>query len=180
MNNVISPGERRELRAVVRQRIKVLRADVKQRKAEMVAEAELRLIERYRDNDKAANDTSWRISQILGQAFNDIQDVVDQANAANEDLALRYTAPSMGQLRQTGNDKAQLHRALMTGIDAQVEAAQLALDRQEADLLQTLAMGSLESDAAREFLASIPTAAELVPSTRLRELEAQFDGGDRR
>lgn len=178
MSDVITPGERRELRAVVRQRIKVLRADVKQRRAEMIAEAEVRLVERYRDNDKAANDVSWRINQILSQAFKDIQDVVEQANATNADLALRYRAPSMGQLQQTGNDKPQLHRALMTGIDAQVESAQLALDRQEADLLQTLAMGSLESTAARAFLAGIPSAADLVPSARLRELEAQFDGGE--
>lgn len=52
MTEMIPPGERRELRSVVRQQFKVLRAEVKQRELELKAEAERRLVERYRDEDK--------------------------------------------------------------------------------------------------------------------------------
>jgi hypothetical protein len=58
-----------------------------------------------------------------------------------------------------------------------VQQALLALDRQEADLLRNLALDALETDAARGFLDRIPTVADLVPSRRLREIEAQFDSG---
>jgi hypothetical protein len=44
------------------------------------------------------------------------------------------------------------------------------VERQEADLLRTLAVEALESEEARAFLKMIPSVAELVPSTRLNEL----------
>lgn len=78
--------------------------------------------------------------------------------------------------RRTEN-RDQLHRALMAGINEQVKQASLALDRQEADLLRSLSLETLESSAAREFLNRIPAVAELVPSRRLREIESAFDEG---
>lgn len=42
---------------------------------------------------------------------------------------------------------------------------------EEADLLRSLAVGVVESDEARQFLTDIPTVAQLVPSTRLLEIE---------
>jgi len=79
-------------------------------------------------------------------------------------------------VNRQGEDRTQLHRALVAGVKQQVVAAALALDRQEADLLRALAMEGLESEAARAFLARIPTVAELVPAARLREIEAAYDG----
>lgn len=176
MNELMTPGERRELRSVVKQRMKVLRADVKLRRLELVAEAEKRLVDRYRDHDKLVSDLGWRIAQVMDQANKDIRALVEQANKDTEDLGadIRSEAKSP-YITHSGGDRAQLHRALIAGIDAQVEAANLQLDRQEADLLQTLALESLETEAARNFLYSIPTVAELVPSQRLREIEAAFD-----
>ncbi len=55
------------------------------------------------------------------------------------------------------------------------DQAQLTLDRQEADLLRSLALEGLETPAARAFLERIPTVGELVPSARLREIEQMFD-----
>lgn len=176
MTELMTPGERRELRAVVKQRMKVLRADVKLRRLELVAEAERRLVERYRSHDKVVEDLGWRVSQIVDQADKDIKALVEQANAEHEDLGAKVQRSLANPcLTHSGGDRQQLHRALIAGIDAQVESANLALDRQEADLLQSLALETLETEAARAFLGRIPTVGELVPAERLREIESAFD-----
>jgi hypothetical protein len=174
---MMTPGDRRELRAVVRQRMKVLRADVRLRRTELIAEAEARLAERYREHDKAVEDVNWRIAQVVDAADKDIRELLAQLTAQRDDITLRRISGLLPpRVSVLSEDRAQLHRTLMAGIDAQVDHALAALDRQEADLLQTLALGSLQTDAARGFLAQIPTVAELVPSARLREIEAAFDG----
>ena len=66
----------------------------------------------------------------------------------------------------------ELRRLANTRITAQVKGALLRLDRDEADLLRTLAVGAIESEEARIFLDRIPTVGELVSSARLAELEA--------
>jgi lipopolysaccharide biosynthesis regulator YciM len=174
----ITPGERRELRSVVRQQMKVLRTEIKQRREELIAEAESRLVEKYRDEDRRADELGWRIRQIA-----------DEANRALEDALRDYEDLAEGgkwaqswnstfrvpQVHRKNEDRSQLHRALVAGIESQVRQAELQLQRQEADLLRDLAMESLETSAARAFLGRIPTVAELVPSRRLREIETQFD-----
>ena len=173
----IPPSERRELRSVVRQQFKVLRTEVKQRELELVSEAELRLMERYRDEDKAIEDLNWRIKEIATDAQRQIDDLMHQhEDKADGGKWSRYAGriQASGVSRKT-EDRAQLRRALEAGIKEQVKQATLALDRQEADLLKALAMDALESDAARDFLMRIPAAAELVPSARLREIESAFD-----
>jgi hypothetical protein len=175
VSSEITPGERRELRSVVRARMKVLRAEVQQRRAELIAEAEGRLVDRYLDHDKTIDDLNWRIKQVADQANKDVRALVEGVLKDNEGLSLVADEIRAPYLRRQNEDRSQLHRALRAGIDAQVESATLDLDRREADLLQSLAMGSLETDAARAFLAGIPTVGELVPAARLREIEAAFD-----
>jgi hypothetical protein len=175
----IPPGERRELRSVVRAQFKVLRTEVKQRRLELEAEAEGRLVDRYRAEDKRVDDLNWRIQELAREAQRQIDDLL---KAHGEDVEGGQWGRWAGQLslrpvsRKT-EDRNQLHRALLAGIAEQVSQAMLALDRQEADLLRALAMEGLETDAAREFLVRIPTVAELVPSARLRQIEAAFDQG---
>ena len=178
MSELIPPGERRELRAVVRQQIKVLRAEVKQRKSELVAEAEARLMERYRDEDKKANDLMWRICQLTDDVNRQLEDLMKEYEVGEDGGNWRRGYGSAFQpptVYRVTEDRKQLHKALLAGIDVQVEQAQLNLDRQEADLLRSLAMEALETEQARAFLGRIPTVAELVPSKRLNEIERQFD-----
>lgn len=177
MSDLIPPGERRELRSVVRQQFRVLRTEVKQRETELLAEAESRLMERYRDDDKRVDDTNWKIREIARDAQRQIEDLLKEVGLQED--GGRWGA-SAGRLTVTGvtrksEDRTQLHKAMVAGIKEQVSQACLGLDRQEADLLRSLAMESLQTEQARAFLNRIPTVAELVPSRRLREIEAAFD-----
>jgi hypothetical protein len=182
-NPTMTPGERRELRTVVRQRMKVLRADVAQRRMELLAEAERRLMERYRQQDKAVEDLNFAIAEVVEKASREVTDLIIAARGDADGVSIRrpvrLTTPRVGTHSE---DRAQLHRAMVAGVEAQVKTALLDLDRKEADLLQSLALSTLETDEARRFLAAIPSVAELVPSSRLLEIEAAFGepGGERR
>jgi hypothetical protein len=174
--SLIPPAERRELRAVVRSQFKVLRTEVKQRETELIAEAERQLMERYRDDDKRMDDLNWRIRQVVDQANNDIRDFLKELSDLEDGGRFsRVYGLSYPHVNRKSEDRTQLHAALTSGIKAQVQSAVLSLDRQEADLLRQLALESLESAEAQAFLARIPTVAELVPSARLKEIEAAFD-----
>lgn len=176
MSSEMTASERRELRTVVRQRFKVLRADVKQRHLELLAEAETRLVERYRDQDKQIEDLNFRMAEITEQASREITDLILAVRGEADGVSIRRPVRlNTPRINAYSEDRSQLHRAMVAGIDAQVKTALLDLDRREADLLQNLALTGIESGAAREFLASIPTVAELVPAARLREIETAFD-----
>jgi hypothetical protein len=175
-NAAMTPGERRELRTVVRQRLKVLRADVAQRRMELLADAEARLVERYRAQDKQIEDLNFRIAEIAEQASRDITDLIIGARGETEGVSIRRPVRlQTPRLSSYTEDRSQLHRAMVAGVEAQVKTALLGLDRQEADLLQQLALQTIETDAARQFLATIPSVGELVPAARLAEIEATFD-----
>lgn len=178
MTDLMTPGERRELRTVVKQRMKVLRADVAQRRMELLAEAESRLVERYRAQEKAIEDLNFAIAEAVEKASREVTDLIIAARGDADGVSIRRPVRLQPPRITTHiEDRAQLHRAMIAGIESQVKTALLNLDRQEADLLQTLALQTLETDAAREFLGQIPSVAELVPAARLREIEAAFDGG---
>jgi hypothetical protein len=171
-------GERTELRSVVRGQFKVLRGEVEQRRAELAAEAAEQVRRRYATTDKQLDDLNWRVEQIVEQANKDIRDAIQAVQAGSEHGQWTWSgalhAPHVNYIRE---DRFALQGALSSGIDAQAKAALLTLERQEADLLRQLAMGGLESEEARAFLAAIPSVGELVPASRLQEIEAAFDDG---
>lgn len=184
MNDQITPGERRELRSVIRQQFKVLKAEVLQRKVELESEVEQRIAARYHQQDELQR----QALEILERAQNDMRLAVQSAlRTLNEQAGTSFSfdANIYGEhrLRSTHKDnRTQDRKALIAGVLEQVRVASLQLDRDEADLLRALATDSLESDEARGWLGKIPTVAELVPDRRLREIEAALgdvDGADR-
>jgi hypothetical protein len=174
----ITAAERRELRTVVRAQFKVLRGEVEQRRKELAAEAAGQVRRRYATADKQVDDLNWRISQVVDQANKDIRDAVKAAQAESDGGQWSWSgAIHAPRISHQHEDRYALNGALSTGIDAQARGALLTLERQEADLLRQLAMGALETEEARAFLAAIPSVGELVPASRLQEIEAAFDEG---
>jgi hypothetical protein len=175
----MTQAERRELRSVVRGQFKVLRGEVEQRRRELAAEAAEQVRRRFAADDKTLDDLNWKIGQITDQANKDIRDAVKAVQASSDSGTWTWSgAVAPPRVMRQQEDKWALTAALNKGIDAQVNSALLGLERQEADLLRSLALGALESEEARRFLASIPSVGELVPAARLLEIEAEFDGKD--
>lgn len=168
---MITKTERNELRSIVRQQFKVLRAEVHQRTAELIADLDEQIADRYKDEDEA-----W------GVAVTKANEAALEANRAINDIFRDLLGPSHGDRvfvqavvpRQPRDHRALLVRTGMAHLTAQGRAAILRLDREEADLLRKLAIGALESEEAHAFLGAIPTVGQLVSSARLAELEASL------
>ncbi len=166
----ITKAERQELRSAVRTRFRVLRREIEQRKMELIAELDEQLRDKF-----AAADAMW-IETISG-----LDDIVRDANKKANDYfrgrkipgyyeqgRIEYNLVYLNtQISKPRDDRMDLRREGLSKIDAMVEAAKLRLETEEADLLQRLIVDSLESDAARAFLGSIPTVSALVPADRL-------------
>jgi hypothetical protein len=176
MSADITPGERRELRAVVRGQFKVLRAQVKRREAEMKAEIEAALLEKYREQDAAIAEAQREAAKIRADAERQVAEIVERLQAAHPDLTDGSRAYGRLTVNAINKNRTQIHRTLMASVPDKIGDANLALDEQEVALLRQLSEGALESEEARGFLGTIPTVGELVPRATLREIERQMDG----
>jgi hypothetical protein len=167
----MTKGERTELRSVVRQQFKVLRAEVVQRQKEMTADMVLQIGEHFAADDETWRGVTHRIHEITLAANREVNDALYESGyqAKGNTEQMWFHTPNLHP--PTVGDRQQMTMAAHRKIDAQVADALLRLDREEADLLRSLSVGALESAEAHAFLAGIPTVSQLVPSTRLAELE---------
>lgn len=171
---MITKGERTELRSIVRQQFKVLRAEVMQRQAELLADVDQQIAGRFSNEDQAWGVASHKVQEIVLEANRMMNDVYREllGEAHVEQSYVRGILP-----RKPEQQRTDLRHQAASKIGADVKGAMLRLDREEADLLRTLAVGALESEEAHGFLTAIPTVASLVPVARIAELEAQFRDG---
>lgn len=178
---MITKGERTELRSIVRYQFKVLRSETRQRQAELIAEMERRISDHYADEEKRQQDLMWKCHEVIEAAQRQITDilvgetVLDGYRGTEREVSVREPVRiQMESIQWNKEERVQRRRALVAAIEAQIEGALMRLDREEADLLRTLGVGAIESEEARAFLSAIPTVAELVPASRLAELEASL------
>jgi hypothetical protein len=170
---VITKGERAELRSIVRQQFKVLRNEIEQREIEMVADVEDQIAAKYSDQDQGWSALMHEVHEATMEANRRINNALYDAGYQTKGRTERLwvQTPNIAQPKE---ERQTLRHHALTKIRAEVHAAKLKLDRDEADLLRNLAVGALESDEARSFLTAIPSVGELVPAVRLRELEASL------
>lgn len=168
----MTKSERTELQRLVRQRFKLLREEVRGRQAEMTSEIDQAVVVKHQDRDEARAEVQRQVNRIVEKANADIDEAIASAGYHRTGSGRGWI---MVPTLSWGDDgRREQRRALVSDLEAKVKQAHLRLDREEVELLQALAIGALESDEAREFLGRIPTVAELVPASRMEELEASF------
>lgn len=171
-------AERTELQQVVRLRFRVLREEVKERKAELMATLETQVTEHFRDADKTWEDACYEIQQVVLTCNRGVNDVLYKYGYSTKDGSEReYVRPPSFQ-DPSEKMRYRFRVEAVARIEQQVKAALVNLDRMEADLRERLTVGVLESDAAKAFFAQIPTVGELVPAARLEEIAAAVHATD--
>jgi ketosteroid isomerase-like protein len=160
----LTPGDRRELRSLVKKQFDVLRRDVKRRKDELTGEIESELLRRYREQDERIAEARREV-EIARRTYE------DAVNLRALDPDLELWVGQQGHLSAHDPNRTQLHRALIASVPQQIADASTKLDQQELNLLRDLTIGALDTDVAQKFLSRIPTVGELVPKARLAELE---------
>lgn len=169
MTEKMTRADQASLRSLIRQRFKVLRADVAAREAELHQELAARVTAADAGRDKEWNDALFLISEAAKEGNRKANDALRALGWPELDLDGKeyeiVTARSVGR-----PDRRKQHEMKAEGqakISARVRKALADLDRIEADVLTDLTIRTLDSDAARQFLESIPTVGDLVPAERL-------------
>ncbi|MGH3846138.1 MAG: hypothetical protein ACRDS0_32665 [Pseudonocardiaceae bacterium] len=159
----------RELRVAIRQRFNALRIAVQQRRTELIAETEAKLLDQYQ--------TECQRFEELNEGLREITDEANRKAVAllreYEDLAdggrwkgSRHAMFEVPRIYRVDVDRTQRHRALMTDIEKQTEQALRVLERQQASLLRA-------PDRARTLMAKGAPAivTGLIPPARLWDVE---------
>ncbi|MGH9193676.1 MAG: hypothetical protein ACRDZ0_14540 [Acidimicrobiales bacterium] len=163
--------DREDLSRAARLRAKVARAQVDQRKAEMLADFEEQLATEYDFHDKR-----WAAAMAeLRRAAEAANARVDQMLA---DVPKRYRPSAYGGWVNRGENyfaqrRAELRKAAVTRLDEMGKRAIAAIEQRTSEVLIELIAGGLESGEAREYLATIPTPEELIPTLTVAELEPE-------
>jgi hypothetical protein len=168
---VIPRSEREEVARVVRLNMKVAKAAVATRQAELLADVERQLSAKY-----AFGDELWaEITRKAGEAVKVADEQI--ARICRERGVPESFRPSLhlgwydrGE-NAAAERRAELRKLAQRKVAAAASAAVTAIEARGAEVLTALIAGGLQSAEARAFLASIPTAAQLMPPLALGELE---------
>lgn len=173
----ITKAERAELRGVVRTQFRVLRDEVDQRGQELSAEIEAKIYDRFHAFDEARAALMSELEEMVDAANKTLRDLLRERGEVCGGIE-EYAPFRPPQIRWQNERRIEMRHALHEQLRADMEAAKLRLKREEADLLKSLAVDALESEAARAFLTNIPAVGELVSAARLSELEQQIWGDE--
>lgn len=176
----MNKSERTELRGIIRRRMKVLRADIEARRRELYLDIDAQLDREYEADLKRWDDLQFIVEQAIDEANRKVNDLYRQ-HYGREVWGDKHDKRVVAAVGVPESPKRERHvdkTNRRAKVDATVAAAFVELDRREADILEELATGALESAEAREFLARIPKVSELVPASRLEELTANVTHDD--
>ena len=170
----LTKSERVELAQLVRRREKLAKSEVDSVAAERLAQFEQDAASSYQANDDAV----WREQKRI------VDEVVRKANAEiekrNQELGIPdWTAPGIaagwyGRGQNATKERVEeLRRVAKTRIAADAKRAKHEVERVSVEIQTQLVADGLETEAAHRFLATMPTAQQLMPAVTVAEIEAE-------
>jgi hypothetical protein len=168
----MSKSEREDLQRLVRQRERVLKSAAKQRSTELLADFENQMGQQYSFDQ----DEIWeRATEV---AEREVAKAQKQVEARCRELGIPdQFAPSLNlawHARGYGNAlekrRAELRRMAQTRIAAIEQAAIVKIEMTCLDAQTSLAIASLTSDAARQFIEQLPSPEKLMPALSFAEV----------
>ncbi|HZN75697.1 MAG TPA: hypothetical protein VFC00_29040 [Micromonosporaceae bacterium] len=168
----MSKAERLELVKIVRQRARLAKDDVAAREAQIVADAEAALARRFSEQDEA-------FKEIIATARQYMAEVKEKLDAKCAEMGIPAEFRPGTELywfaRGANADpkrRAEIRAVVRTQAAASAKQARVEIDRQSVAIQEQLMAGSLESIAAKDFLAALPSPEALMPALQIEALEA--------
>jgi hypothetical protein len=172
--------ERSELAALCRKQERLAKTMVAERSAVLIADFEAKMATEYARSD----DENWSEAMRLARA------AVDGVNLAIAESLSALGIPhefapsaSLGWERRganvTASRRTELRKVAETRIKAMERSARTEIERASLETQTALLAGGLESDEARRFLESMPSAESLMPALSVGEIETQLGTGGR-
>lgn len=167
----MTAAERTDLARVVRMRAKIARENIDVAVMRQLAYIEAQLAACY-----SIRDQHWK--EIAEEAARKVHEVDQEIARRCRDLGIpEQFRPSLNVnwygrgVNADKNRRAELRAAAEARLEAAAAEAKSKLLRSEVDLLERITGHGLTSDAAKDFLTTLPTADALLPKLELAELE---------
>lgn len=165
-------AEREELKALNRQRARVAKASIEQRKAELLADIEEQLAAIYGANDEAWQDLAEEAERLVRALDAQLAERCRERGIQPE-FRPRLDCNWYGRgVNGDRHRRAELRKVAERRIQAEGRAAKVALDEAALAIATDLATAALTTAAARRFLEAMPSVSELMPTIDVGELGA--------
>lgn len=180
MTENMTRADRETLVKLARQRERLAKTEADERAAHLVADFELQLDREFEFDENEI----WKQAAIAAET------VVADANAKIAAECVRLGIPKefapglslswygKGQ-NATAGRRAELRRIAKRQIEAATKTARTSIERRSLETQERIMVGGLTSEAARQFLESMPTAASLMPTLNLGQVQALLASPER-
>ena len=162
----IRAGERRELKALVKAKIKVMREEADQICADELARVETAIAEQFKADDERVT----QLDKRLGELIRDTNTMIDVLYREFSDVVSPSHRPHVSTPFYSKRDRGRMEarRALMAQAQAKQCRAQQELTKLEVQLIEELTLDGLKTDAAKQFVRTMPDIfAVLENATRV-------------
>jgi hypothetical protein len=169
--NGMTQKERDDIARVIRDRAKVAKAIVEQRKLELRADVEAQLSAKYKFDDEQWADVTRQADAAVQQAQQVIAEKCREKGIPEEfapRIELRWYGRGENALAER---RGEVRKTLYAKIDALGQAALVTIQKQEVELQTELIAGSLTSSAAKKHLQSLPAVEQLMPPLVVETLQ---------
>ena len=176
----MTAGERNDLRSLIRQRARLMKTEVKQRRLELMSDFERQLSARFSYDQ----DETWKGAHALAeQAVKDAQVVIE--NRCRELKIPKEFAPTI-QMHWYGRGenavrerRDELRRAAKARLDVLEATAKTEIERISVNGQTELIADGLTSEAAQAFLEQMPSAETLMPALELNQVQGLLEQRER-
>ena len=176
----MTAAERNDLRSLIRQRARLMKTEVSQRRLELMAEFETQLSARFSYDQ----DEIWKGAHAIAeQAVKDAQVVIE--DRCRELNIPKEFAPTISMMwfgrgeNAAGERRNELRRTAKARLDALEATAKTEIERISVDGQTTLIADGLTSEAAQAFLEQMPSAKSLMPLLELNQVQGLLEQGKR-
>lgn len=171
MTKEMTRGERSELASLIKERARVAKLGIEQRKAELLAMAEAQLAAIYRIDDEKWQDLGEAAAAAVKAADRELAERCKKLGIP-ADFRPRLDLSWWGRGENAFKERrAELRKVAVTKLDAEAKRAKIAIDTSKVEILTSLTASGLRSDDARQFLEAMPTVEALMPAIDVEAIQ---------
>ena len=175
----MTAAERNDLRSLIRQRARLMKTEVRQRRLELMADFERQLSATFSYDQ----DEIWKgAHSIAEQAVKDAQVVIEER--CRELRIPKEFAPTIQMLwfgrgeNAVKERRTELRFAAKARLDALEASAKTEIERVSVDGQTNLIADGLTTEAAQTFLEQMPSTETLMPVLELNQVQGLLEHGD--
>ena len=176
----MTAAERNDLRSLIRQRARLMKTEVKQRRLQLMSDFERQLSANFSYDQ----DETWKGAHALAdQAVKDAQVVIEdrcrELNIPKEfapTIQMHWYGRGENAVRER---RDELRRTAKARLDVLEATAKTEIERISVESQAELISDGLTSEAAKVFFEQLPSAESLMPLLELNQVRTLLEHGDR-